>query len=209
MVVANTDVVDMVLCHLEAAFHATLHVRGVYPPELFELRRVLNMPVRISRHPALKAYVRDAVVSIREAMQLAAVDKVELVLLAKGVEPGAEPSPVERHVFDFGAALAHAGEQASDDDLEAIERNLRASLSSVAQLEHRLPALASETTFAIVVHTPESNDLSQNDDLTVSAKWLPESSPSSASHYRETYAVKSFSCSTFRLSHYVVSIERK
>lgn len=203
----RSDLLDLLLCHLEAAFHATLHVRGVYPPELFETRRVLNLPVCISRHPTLKAYVRNAVLGIKEAMHAGAVDKVELVVLAKMQDPGLEPIPIERHVFDLGDTLPRGGEHMSDDDLEAIEQNLRASLASIGQLDHRLPAIRCETTFAIVVHTPELHDLTQNDDLALAAKWLPETSSTPPTAYRETFAVKSFSRHAFRLSHYVEAVE--
>lgn len=204
---AGSDLRDLLLCHLEAAFHATLHIRGVYPPELFEPRRVLNLPVRIARHPALKEYVRNSVLSIKEAMLVGVVDKVELVILAS-LDARAEPVPIERHIFEVSTPLARADEPMSDDDLEAVEQNLRASLASIGLLDHRLPALQCETTFAIVVHTPEQHDLTLNEDLTVSAKWIPEPSAGAAtSSYRETFAVKSFSRNSFRLSHYVETIE--
>jgi hypothetical protein len=211
---ASDPVDDLLLCYLEAAFHATLCVRGVYPPELFEPRKVLNIPVRISRHPALKSYVREAVLSIREAMQLGAVEKVELVVLAvEGLDPRSEPVPFERHVFELGPARARGGEDVSDDELEAIERSLTASLSQISRLEHKLDAPSGDCTFAIVVHTPEACDLTRTDDLSIAEKWIHEdASGSQASAYREVHAVKQISHQALRLSHYVeiiASLQRR
>lgn len=193
------------MCYLEAAFHATLHVRGVYPTELFEVRKVLNMPVHISRHPALKKYVRDAVLSIREVRQLGAIERVELVLSAPNPEaPTAEHDPFERHVFDLGPPRSRGSESLSDDELENIERNLRASLAQIGRLGHRLTEIPSQTSFAIIVHTPESSDLTEQDDLSVSAKWVHESSSRQTSTpHREVHAVKQVSLGHFFLSHYV------
>lgn len=190
---------------MEAAFHATLHVRGVYPAELFEVRKVMNTPVHISRHPALKKYVRDAVLSIREARQLGAIERVELALVAASPEaPTSEPDPFERHVFEFGAPRSRGSERASDDELEEIERNLRASLAQISRFGHRLAEIPPQTSFAIIVHMPESADLTQQDDLTVAAKWVHESRGRQApAPYREVHAVKQVSHGHFFLSHYV------
>ena len=45
---------EVLLGFLEAAIHTVLYARGVYPPELFELRKQYNVPVRMARHPALR-----------------------------------------------------------------------------------------------------------------------------------------------------------
>lgn len=196
---------DLMYGYLEAAIHATLHVRGVYPAELFEVRKVMNMPVHISRHPSLKKYVRDAVLSIREARQLEAVERVELVLLAANPEvPTAEHEPFERHVFELGPPRTRGGERATDDELEDVERNLRASLAQIGRLGHRLPAIPPQTSFAIIVLTPESADLTQQEDLSVSAKWVHEGRGREApAPRREVHAVKQVSRGHFFLSHYV------
>ena len=50
------------LCEfLEAALHCTLHRRGVYPAEAFELVRLYDVPVHRARHPELRDYLATAV----------------------------------------------------------------------------------------------------------------------------------------------------
>ncbi|KAJ1631851.1 DNA-binding protein [Pavlovales sp. CCMP2436] len=198
----SSDLEDLLMAYLEAAFHATLHARGVYPPELFEPRRVLDVPVRIARHPALKVYLRDAVLSVREAMTKGPVERVELVLLPAA---GFEPVPFERHVFDLGATrLRAAAGEMSDDDLDVVEQGLRASLSHISRLDHRLARPLGETTFAIIVHTPESFDLTRQEDLQLAEKWVPEPiDDAQTGGHREVHAVKHVSLRSFRMSHYV------
>ena len=45
---------------LEVAIHQYLFVRRVYPATLFDRRRLFAMPVLMSRHPALSAYIARA-----------------------------------------------------------------------------------------------------------------------------------------------------
>ena len=53
----SAEQAEIVLGFLEAAIHTVLYARGVYPPELFELRKQYNVPVRMARHPALRDYI--------------------------------------------------------------------------------------------------------------------------------------------------------
>ncbi|CAN0564148.1 unnamed protein product, partial [Ectocarpus sp. 12 AP-2014] len=52
-------VVDNLVEFLEAATHSLLHSRRAYPQDIFERRRKYGVPVWMSRHPELNAYISE------------------------------------------------------------------------------------------------------------------------------------------------------
>jgi hypothetical protein len=141
---ANTaaDVAADVLCEfLEAAVHATLQRRGLYPRDLFELRRVFGVPVQFARPPELVEYVADFVAAVRPMMRTGAAQLLSVVVTT------AARVPLERHVFEFGlvgeaaaaaAALAGGGPRpppasaADGEALPVLERLLAETLASLS-----------------------------------------------------------------------------
>eukprot|EP00055_Hartaetosiga_balthica_P009869 m.40475 g.40475 ORF g.40475 m.40475 type:complete len:105 (+) comp6929_c3_seq2:160-474(+) len=60
---------DVVCELLEMAVHTILYVRDVYPAHLFEKRKKYGIPVQVSRHPQLTAYIADVICQIRLWME--------------------------------------------------------------------------------------------------------------------------------------------
>lgn len=198
---------ELLMSYLDAALNATLHVRGVYPAEVFETRKFLNLPVRVSRHPALTAYLRKAVASVGEAMRMGIVDGIVLELLARSHDlPSAEPRPFEQHIFEVKRRAASLGNSVTDDELDQLERGLRASLAQIAQLDQRLPTVPVDTTFAILLHCSDADALTKSDDLAVTAKWVHDHPTSAARDQQgaEVHAVKQVAVPPcIELNHYV------
>ena len=58
--------IEAVLCEfIEAIIHEVLHLRAIYPVELFARQRLYNMAVRKARHPKLNEYIHGVVQSIK------------------------------------------------------------------------------------------------------------------------------------------------
>ena len=64
---------------LEAAVHQILHARGLYPPSLFEARALYGVPVWMSRHPELNAYIAETVAAARGLLER---DELEALVVA-------------------------------------------------------------------------------------------------------------------------------
>ena len=91
-----------VLCEfLEAAVHTAVKVRGVYPPELFERRRLYNVVTYKARHPGLNEYIHETVHSLNPWIRSGALEKLVLVFI------DAKDRPVERLVFHVKVRPSH------------------------------------------------------------------------------------------------------
>lgn len=126
-----------VLCEfLEAAVHATLHRRGVYPEELFERVSLYGINVQRSRHPELNAYIGDVVGGAHGWVCRGAARCLELVVTS------AQHAVLERHVFQFQllGAAATAAEQLAAGTLP-LPAGADADSEPAAALERRLAEL--------------------------------------------------------------------
>jgi hypothetical protein len=118
----SAEQAEVLLGFLEAAIHTVLYARGVYPPELFELRRQYNVPVRMARHPALREYVASLLTAehLGHWLQRGLVDQLVLAIL------GQDGQPLERFVFELGPLLPTAprssGSGGDMEDLAGAER---------------------------------------------------------------------------------------
>lgn len=80
---------------LTAAIHTILRVRSLYPPSTFITARYHAHPVYQSRHPAVCAWVRDAVAAAEAQLAAGVLARVVLVICAPR-----DGAPLERFVFD-------------------------------------------------------------------------------------------------------------
>lgn len=184
---------DALFEYLEAALHATLHARNVYPEEMFEVRRVLDVPIRRSRHPSLNAYIHRVLAAARAAMGSVAIDKIAFVMVRPD-DPDA--APIERHVFEVASPqlIASVGPESVDQVLEGF----RASLVRIGHLdERRLPRLPWGTTFSVQLSAGDGEKSPGSD-------WLPD--PHSTLPLRaESHPMKTIVLAGFSplVSHYV------
>lgn len=78
---------------IEVAIHTILHVRQVYPPDLFIRRKKYDTPVFQSRHPTLNEYISGAIKAVSDEMAQGTVEKVVMVIRNK------EHVALERFIF--------------------------------------------------------------------------------------------------------------
>ncbi|OJD38632.1 dna-binding protein [Diplodia corticola] len=89
---------------LTVCIHTILHQRALYPPSSFLTARAYNYSVRQSRHPAVCAWVADAVAATEAELLRNAVARVALVVYSatgsSGGGGGGGVRPLERYVWD-------------------------------------------------------------------------------------------------------------
>ncbi|GAQ79837.1 Spindle assembly checkpoint protein [Klebsormidium nitens] len=138
------ELTDIVCEFLEVAIHLILHVRNVYPPEVFERRRYASVPVQWARHPELQEYIHSAVQSLHEWLMQGAVQRV-VVVLRDG-----SGKAVEKFVIQVGPLAPHAPGSAP---IAEIEEALRAVLMKLSVLEPPPEELPKDLSWEIVAHT--------------------------------------------------------
>ena len=117
----------MLASFLEVAVHQYLYTRSVYPATLFDRKRCFQMPVHMSRHPQLNAYIARALEGVRPQLDRHLLGALAIVLVeeASGV-------PVERLVFNF---LSFPDASSTRDRLEDTCRSF---LLKIAMIEGAL-----------------------------------------------------------------------
>ncbi|KAK0391390.1 hypothetical protein NLU13_0890 [Sarocladium strictum] len=146
---------------LTLTIHSLLHHRALYPPSTFLLTRAYNLPVPQSRHPAVCAWVNDAIASVAVRIRKGEVQRVAFVVYAaKKVS--------ERWVFDVGAFPREGWGVADEGDDEAaqqlgggggeegvnwtdVQEALRGALRRVAYAAESRPKLPPGCTFTLAV----------------------------------------------------------
>lgn len=146
---------------LTAATHTILYHRALYPPETFLTTRSHNLPVHQSRHPALCAWIADAVASTASQIRSGSARRVAVVLHAP---PGEGRAVVERWVFDLEGWPAwpevpgegkgrerEAGEEEGGVNWVDVEEGLRGALRRISYAAEKLGPLPRGCTFTLAV----------------------------------------------------------
>lgn len=94
------ETLDCILQFIEVAFHTILHLRAIYPAEIFRLHRLYQIPVYRSRHPGLNEYIAGTIGAIREEMVKERVKRVFFV-----VQSASTGKTLERYVFEVDFIL--------------------------------------------------------------------------------------------------------
>ncbi|QDZ24657.1 mitotic spindle assembly checkpoint protein [Chloropicon primus] len=115
---------DIVCEFLEAAVHTALRVKGVYPAEVFERRRLYNVAVSRSRHPGLNTYIKETVFSLKPWIVQKKLEKLTLVFYEAGSD-----KVIERLVFSV--KILREIEAGSLETFEDLEHMLRAFILKI------------------------------------------------------------------------------
>ncbi|KAI0017608.1 DNA-binding protein [Xylariomycetidae sp. FL0641] len=173
---------------LTVCIHNILYYRNLYPPSTFLTSRAYNLPVHQSRHPAVCAWVRDAVDAVRAQLSRGAVERIAVVLYSPGSRV------LERWMFDVGGFPAWreaekgkqpqrprdwghdddddvvvggeegAGAGAGDGDSNSkvnwanVDEQLRAAVRRLAYAGEKMAALPDGCTFTVAVELREEGD---------------------------------------------------
>mmetsp|Transcript_14276 Transcript_14276/g.36839 ORF Transcript_14276/g.36839 Transcript_14276/m.36839 type:complete len:202 (+) Transcript_14276:227-832(+) len=125
---------------LEAAIHQILYIRGVYPDELFERRRLHGVLVMQSRHPDLNEYIMQVLKSLQPHIARDEVDEIAVVV------KDSSGTPCERFTFQMCAVEAAAAEMS----LANVQDGLRSLLRKVCVADTALAPPPSGCTFIVV-----------------------------------------------------------
>ncbi|RMZ84731.1 hypothetical protein DV737_g1019, partial [Chaetothyriales sp. CBS 132003] len=71
---------DTLTSFLTVCTHHIIFLRGLYPTRSFLATRAYNYPVRQNRHPAVCAWINDAIAAIRSQLSKSTVEKVQLCI---------------------------------------------------------------------------------------------------------------------------------
>ncbi|KAH7428778.1 hypothetical protein KP509_09G016900 [Ceratopteris richardii] len=139
------EITSLLAEFLEVAITLVLSVRGIYPPEVFERRRYLNVPVQWARHPELREYINSAVTSAMPWIQKRIVEKLAVVILDKS------NMPLEKFTFQLQVHQEHSGNFTRTE----IEYALRAFFLKLSVAQPYLEPLPPETSWEIVIFSKE------------------------------------------------------
>ncbi|KAK8193020.1 DNA-binding protein [Phyllosticta capitalensis] len=155
---------------LTVSLHTILYHRGLYPRASFLTSRAYNYPVAQSRHPAVCAWLADAVAAVEAELLRCRARSVALVVYSR------DARPLERFVWDV-SRFPHveaaerellmerepdepdAAAAAASSALAAVqvdmEEQFRAVLARLSTCDARLKPLPSGCTFTVVVEVKE------------------------------------------------------
>ncbi|KIZ00227.1 Mitotic spindle assembly checkpoint protein MAD2B [Monoraphidium neglectum] len=137
----NAPLVDALCEFLEAAVHAVLRARGLYPPELFERARLYGVAVSKARHPGLCGYIASTISHIKP---LLAAESLRELAVAFAAPDGAPLSKVTFIVQGVAPTLI-------DLDPDALEAAFRSALLKLQFIDNLLAPLPQGATFELLV----------------------------------------------------------
>ncbi|CAN0291813.1 unnamed protein product [Ectocarpus sp. 6 AP-2014] len=147
-------VVDILVEFLEAATHSLLHSRRAYPQDIFERRRKYGVPVWMSRHPELNAYISEVLLRAKSLMEQGVVRRVLVCFFLE--EEHVDQAPVERVAFDV--RVEDDGDDSVDStSLQEVEDQLRSALLQIQKSSAHLPTRQG-CTFALHVEAHEDKE---------------------------------------------------
>lgn len=130
---------------LEVAITLLLSVRGVYPPEIFERRRYLNVPVQWVRHPELREYINSAIRNALPWIQQGIVEKLAVVFMDQDYKP------LEKFTFELRLNRDFSGNFPAVE----IEYALRAFFLKISVSEPLMQPLPPESTWEILLFSKQ------------------------------------------------------
>ncbi|MBW0526157.1 hypothetical protein O181_065872 [Austropuccinia psidii MF-1] len=187
---------------LEVAFHQILHLRNVYPPDLFEQRKKFNIPLVASRHPLLTSYIGDVISQSMEEISKGLVSKLVLAIQDSTTSP---PIPLEQFVFDFQYLIdpITTFENESDRDIRPLiayttfadaQLHVRGFLNKLNLSKTHLSDLPKNeltwTTF-LELNDPTKEPLSESSKKNdLPPQWIPASDPAPQKQYQDNFVRK-------------------
>ena len=139
---------------LQGAVHQILYARKVYPPDVFERRRLFDVTVFRSRHVELNDYIKMVVDSARLLLERAELDALVVSVLGRprAAAPSLRPVVLERFRLDVRLSAAGASSHLDAEGLAASLRGFLLKLHVCDALLAPLPADA-ELSFTAELHT--------------------------------------------------------
>ena len=144
--------VDTLTSFLTVCTHHILYLRHVYPPRSFLSTRAYNYPVRQNRHPAVCAWINDAIAAIRDQLAKNTIANISLCIYECESNRVLERWTFDLHSFPSVAKrdrdVPFSTSDGNDDDplatkvnLVDLEATFRATLSRITTSSNRLKPL--------------------------------------------------------------------
>jgi len=144
--------VDLFLEVAEAAIHAILCVRKVYPRSTFERRLLYGAPIHMNRHPELCQYISSVLANARPLLLSGEAEKLVVSLH----QEGSDGAGSEAYIFEaarFGSESQQGMGADEDTLLFDAEAQLRDLLLRTMALEWQLAPLPENCRFSLLVHS--------------------------------------------------------
>jgi mitotic spindle assembly checkpoint protein MAD2B len=163
---------------LTVALHTILFVRNLYPASTFITTRKYNLPVHQNRHPAVCAWINNAVSSIHDLLLKSTVSRIIVVVYS------ADAEVMERYLFDVsrfpivekklawvefeerpgdvkgkGKEVDNGQGAGKDINIVDIEEQLRATIRKLEYTGSKMDDLPQGCTYTVAVElrdTPEA-----------------------------------------------------
>ena len=144
--------VDTLTSFLTVCTHHILYLRHVYPPRSFLSTRAYNYPVRQNRHPAVCAWINDAIAAIRDQLAKNTIANISLCIYECESNRVLERWTFDLHSFPsvakrdrdvpFSTTDGNYDEAlAAKVNLVDLEATFRATLSRITTSSNRLKPL--------------------------------------------------------------------
>ena len=150
----STDALTAITEFLHGAIELILHSRRVYPPEIFEQRRLFDVALPHSRAPELNEYIAYLVHGARELMERGECDALVVSILGRPRDafPSVQPTLLERFRIDL--RLPPFDSNAVGPDGDALRGSLRGFLLKLHVCDALLAPLPdADLSFAAELHT--------------------------------------------------------
>ncbi|KAK6639267.1 hypothetical protein RUM43_007539 [Polyplax serrata] len=183
---------DIAVEFLEVAFHSILYYCSVYPKAIFCLKRKYQLPVHVSRHPKVNAYITESLKTIRWLLEKDGVRGIFLVIL-DGYE-----NPLERFCFDFEPADC----ETSDEYFVQTEEAFREYLLKLS-VSHGESEESENKSFRVEVVTREQSSVRLNESSEQSHfPWIESEGGVTNSKFR-IFPLKTLDNSIIKLNMYM------
>ena len=146
---------------LEVCVHTILRLRKVYPEEAFCRHRAFGVPVYMSRHPELNAYIFEVLQSARKLVEAKGVERVSVCVL------DGSDRVAENYSFELDAS-AECDDRDEVDSVEDTAYLMRALLMRLQVMEDQLPPPPTDSSFTVLLRSrddgPAVRDFLSNPD---------------------------------------------
>ncbi|KAI8089156.1 DNA-binding protein [Halteromyces radiatus] len=189
--------------YVQVWIHQVLYHRGLYPKDVFELRKQYNVPVHMSIHPEVCQYIKHFVDTLQPVLEKNQCQLVSLVILSNTTQ-----QPLERYVLAFDHQQQQQQQQQQQEEGD-LYHDFRACLLKLNALPCFLSPPVLDCTFTLGVELNDSDDLPflHNTEQV----WIPGNvdQTTNATTWTQFVPIKTMHISPFKINMYVMEAKGK
>jgi hypothetical protein len=154
---------DLLQATLEAWAHQILFQRHVYPQASFAPTRFFGVQCQANRHPDVVSYISESIALAAEYLASDGADQISLLITDE--DSGGERE-LERYTLElFVAPILEWEDEATDINMERLERAMRDLILKVLGLESHPVSPTDTRSFRITVHISEGQAARREDSF--------------------------------------------